>query len=140
MSQDLPDPQNRITLDPDGQIRVHWKPNNRISHKKLVEVAVKMMREAGYPFILTEAMGIETNSHQCGTMRFGDDPANAVLDPFCRTYDVDNLYVVDSGFFPSSAAVNPALTIAAQTLRVADQGGVQLVQPNRKPGLVEAIA
>ena len=121
MSEDLPDPQNRITLDPDGQIRVHWKPNNRISHKKLVEVAVKMMREAGYPFILTEAMGIETNSHQCGTMRFGDDPANAVLDPFCRTYDVDNLYVVDSGFFPSSAAVNPALTIAAQTLRVADQ-------------------
>jgi choline dehydrogenase-like flavoprotein len=120
MSEDLPDPQNRITLDSKGQIRVHWHPNNRAAHKKLVETARTMMREAGYPSVLTEAMGIETNSHQCGTMRFGDDPANAVLDPFCRTYDVDNLYVVDSGFFPSSAAVNPALTIAAQTLRVAD--------------------
>jgi choline dehydrogenase-like flavoprotein len=53
-------------------------------------------------------------------MRFGDDPATSVLDPFCKTHEVDNLYVVDSSFFPSSAAVNPALTIAAQALRVAD--------------------
>jgi choline dehydrogenase-like flavoprotein len=53
-------------------------------------------------------------------VRFGSDPASAVLDPFCRTYDVENLFVVDSSFFPSSSAMNPALTIAAQTLRVAE--------------------
>ncbi|MCB0088554.1 MAG: GMC family oxidoreductase, partial [Caldilineaceae bacterium] len=73
-----------------------------------------------YPLIFTQPMGIETNSHQCGTMRFGVDPATSVLDPFCRSHEVENLYVVDSSFFPSSAAMNPALTIAAQTLRVAE--------------------
>jgi choline dehydrogenase-like flavoprotein len=65
-------------------------------------------------------MGIATNSHQCGTARFGTDAATSVLDTNCRTHDVENLYVVDSSFFPSSAAMNPALTIAAQALRVAD--------------------
>ena len=57
---------------------------------------------------------------QCGTARFGSDPSTSVLDPFCRAWDVDNLYVVDASFLPTSAAVNPALTIAAQALRVAD--------------------
>jgi len=85
-----------------------------------VQAARQMLRRAGYPIVLTQRMGIETNSHQCGTLRFGDDPARSVLDPFCRTHDVPNLYVVDSSFFPSSTAVNPVLTIAAQSLRVAD--------------------
>jgi len=79
-----------------------------------------MLRRAGYSIVLTQRMGIETNSHQCGTARFGLDPATSVLDPFCRSHEVKNLFVVDSSFFPSSAAVNPALTIAAQALRVAD--------------------
>jgi choline dehydrogenase-like flavoprotein len=65
-------------------------------------------------------MGIATNSHQCGTIRFGADPGSSVLDPYCRAHDLENLYVVDSSFFPSSAAMNPALTIAAQALRVAE--------------------
>jgi choline dehydrogenase-like flavoprotein len=64
-------------------------------------------------------MGIETNSHQCGTVRMGDDPARSVLDLFCKAHDLDNLYVVDGGFFPSSSAINPALTIAAAALRAA---------------------
>ena len=120
MSEDLPDPENRITLDARGNIQVNWKPNNRLTHEKLIRVASRMMRAAGYPLILVQRMGIDTNSHQCGTLRFGDDPAQAVLDPFCKAYDLDNLYAVDSSFFPSSAAMNPALTIAAQALRVAD--------------------
>jgi choline dehydrogenase-like flavoprotein len=65
-------------------------------------------------------MGIATNSHQVGTLRFGTDPATSVLDPFCKAHDLTNLYVVDASFFPSSAAMNPALTIAAQAIRVAD--------------------
>jgi choline dehydrogenase-like flavoprotein len=120
MSEDLPDPENRITLASDGSLRVHWKPNNRVTHEKLIQTASRLMRAAGYPLILVERMGIDTNSHQCGTLRFGGDPTNAVLGPYCQTFDVDNLYVVDSSFFPSSAAMNPALTIAAQALRVAE--------------------
>src|SRR3990172_1724840 len=120
MSEDLPDPENRITLDARGNIQVNWKPNNRLTHEKLIRLASRMMRAAGYPLILVQRMGIDTNSHQCGTLRFGNDPAQAVLDPFCKAYDLDNLYAVDSSFFPSSAAMNPALTIAAQALRVAD--------------------
>jgi choline dehydrogenase-like flavoprotein len=120
MSEDLPDPENRVTLGSDGSIRIHWKPNNLVTHTKLIHAARQMLRHAGYPIVLTQRMGIETNSHQCGTLRFGHDPATSVLDPFCRSHDIPNLYVVDSSFFPSSTAVNPALTIAAQALRVAD--------------------
>ncbi len=120
MSEDLPDPENRVTLRSDGRVQVRWQPNNLASHRKLIDAAKKMMKAAGYPLVLVERMGIDTNSHQCGTIRSGDDPATSVLNPYCRAHDVDNLFVVDSSFFPSSAAMNPALTIAAQALRVAD--------------------
>ncbi len=120
MSEDLPDPENRVTLGPDGTIRVRWRPNNLAAHVRLVRAATEMMRAAGYPIVLTQRMGIETNSHQCGTLRFGTDPASSVLDPYCKAHDVENLFVVDSSFFPSSSATNPALTIVAQALRVAD--------------------
>src|SRR4051794_16271591 len=112
MSEDLPDPDNRVTLAPDGTIRVHWKPNNLVAHEEIVQTARQMLRRAGYPLVLTQRLGIETNSHQCGTLRFGHDPATSVLDPCCRAHDIQNLYVVDASFFPSSTATNPALTIA----------------------------
>jgi choline dehydrogenase-like flavoprotein len=76
------------------------------------------LRSAGYDAILTQHFDIGMNSHQCGTVVAGDDPATSVLDPWCRTHEVENLWVVDGGFFASSAAMNPALTIAAQALRV----------------------
>jgi choline dehydrogenase-like flavoprotein len=134
MSEDLPDPENRITLASDGGVRVHWKPNNRVTHEKLIRTANHLMRETGYPLVLVERMGIDTNSHQCGTLRFGNDPSTAVLDPYCRTYDIENLYVVDSSFFPSSAAMNPALTIAAQALRVGDHL-MKISQPGSESAL-----
>lgn len=120
MSEDLPDKRNRVGLGADGSVQVQWRRNNRVAHQQLIGRAIRMMREAGYPFVFTETLGIETNSHQCGTARFGTDPAQSVLDPFCRAHDLENLYVMDSSFFPSSAAMNPALTICAQALRVAD--------------------
>ena len=120
MSEDLPSPDNRVELAPDGGVRVHWQANNMVAHRRLVDAARTMMKRAGYPFVFTEPMGIATNSHQCGTARFGTDPATSVLDPYCRAHDVENLYVMDSSFFPSSAAMNPALTIAAQALRVGE--------------------
>ena len=120
MSEDLPDPDNRVFEGADGSVRVQWKPNNRVAHRQLIKRAANMMRAAGYPLVFTETLGIDTNSHQCGTARFGHDPATSVLDPVCKTHDIDNLYLVDSSFFPSSTAMNPALTICAQALRVAD--------------------
>jgi choline dehydrogenase-like flavoprotein len=100
-----------------------------------------MLRRAGYPVLLDRQMGIATNSHQCGTVRFGHDPVRSVLDPFGRAHDLDNLYVVDASFFPSSAAVNPALTIAAQALRVGDHLRERLgvgAAPERTRGAVVA--
>jgi choline dehydrogenase-like flavoprotein len=120
MSEDLADPQNRVTLGAGGRIEVRYRPSNLRAHNLLIRAAARMLRKASYPIILIQRMGIETNSHQCGTIRFGTDPTKSVLNPFCRSHDVPNLFVVDSSFFPSSAAVNPALTIAAQALRAAD--------------------
>jgi choline dehydrogenase-like flavoprotein len=58
--------------------------------------------------------------HPCGTCRFGNDPASSVLDRNNRVHDLENLYVVDSSFFPSSGGNNPSLTIAANALRVGE--------------------
>ncbi len=120
MSEDLPDKENRVFPGAGGEVKVQWKRNNLVAHQQLIRRAIRMMRRAGYSFVFSETLGIETNSHQCGTARFGEDPATSVLDPFCRSHDVENLYVMDSSFFPSSTAMNPALTICAQALRVAD--------------------
>jgi choline dehydrogenase-like flavoprotein len=121
MSEDLPDPNNRIELGSDGKPRVHWQPNNLVAHQRLIDASRQMLRAAGYQFTFIKRMGIATNSHQCGTARMGKDPATAVLDPYLRTYNVENLYIVDSSFFPSSSAMNPALTIAAMALRTAER-------------------
>jgi len=119
MSEDLPDPENRVTLDGD-RIRVSLTRNNMRAHRELMKRTVKMMRVARLPLVIAKQMAIVSPSHQCGTVRFGSDPELAALDPFCRSFDHDNLYVIDSSFFPSSAAVNPGLTIAAQALRAVD--------------------
>jgi choline dehydrogenase-like flavoprotein len=121
MSEDLPDPENRVTLASDGSIRIQWKANNTVAHERLMTEAKRVFREAGYPVLLDRTMGIETNSHQVGTLRFGHDPATSVIDPYGKAHDLDNLFVVDASFFPSSAAINPALTIAAQAIRVAER-------------------
>jgi choline dehydrogenase-like flavoprotein len=120
MSEDLPDPENRVLVGGDGSIQIHWNQNNMVAHRKLMAAGKRMLRAAGYPLLLSREMGIATNSHQVGTLRFGDDPGSSVLDPFCKAHDLTNLYVVDASFFPSSSAVNPALTIAALAIRVAD--------------------
>jgi choline dehydrogenase-like flavoprotein len=117
-TEDLPRPANRVAIDGD-KILISWTPNNLTPHRELVKRVSRAVRKAGYPIVLTERMGIATNSHMCGTAVAGTDPSASVLDPYCRTHDVSNLFVVDSSFFPSSAALNPALTIAANALRVA---------------------
>lgn len=120
MSEDVPHRDNKVELNPDGRIRLAWRPTNLDSHRRLAQRARAALRRAGYPLIFHQLLGVESNPHQCGTVRFGRDPATSVLDPSCRSHDIRNLFVIDASFFPSSAAVNPALTIAAQALRVAD--------------------
>ena len=121
-SEDLPSLENRVEWDKDRQvIKIFWQPNNLSAHVGLVKKTKQALRRAGYPIILTERMGIGTNSHQCGTAVMGRDSVSSVLDTSCRSHDIANLWLIDSSSFPSSAAVNPALTIAANALRVADR-------------------
>jgi choline dehydrogenase-like flavoprotein len=120
MSEDLPDPQNRVSLEANGQTRLHYRPNNLKAHRELVAETARLLKRLGFWAVVTHSHGARNTTHQCGTLVFGTDPRTSVLDPYCRTHDVDNLFVVDASFFPSSAAVNPALTIAAQALRVAE--------------------
>jgi choline dehydrogenase-like flavoprotein len=120
MSEDLPVPENRVTVDSDGRIRLLYRPNNLKAHRMLVAETKRILRRLGFWLVVTHSHGAKNTTHQCGTLCFGTDPRSSVLDPFCRAHDVENLFVVDASFFPSSAAVNPGLTIAAQALRVAD--------------------
>jgi choline dehydrogenase-like flavoprotein len=120
MTEDLPDPENRVTLTPQGRIRLAYRHNNLRTHRQLVQAVTRILRSLGYVAVVRHRFRDINTTHQCGTTVFGDDPRTSVLDPFCRSHDVDNLFVVDAGFFPSSGAVNPGLTVIAQSLRVAD--------------------
>jgi choline dehydrogenase-like flavoprotein len=120
MSEDLPDPNNRVTLRRDGSIKISRTWNNMEPHRRLVQTFGDIMRRAGYPLYIPKEVGIEFLAHQCGTARMGTDPQTSVLNPHLRTHDVQNLYVVDASFFPSSGAMNPALTIVAMALRTAE--------------------
>jgi choline dehydrogenase-like flavoprotein len=122
MTEDLPDTESRVTLARDGRIVLDYRPNNVRAHTMLVEELRQILARLGCwsPRGFAHSVGVRNTTHQCGTLVFGTDPRTSVLDPFCRSHDVENLFVVDASFFPSSAAVNPGLTIAAQALRAAD--------------------
>lgn len=126
-SEDLPDPENRVTIDGDGRIVLAYRPNNEAGHQRLIAKLKSLMNTLGcHDHLLSRSLFVGQRiplagvAHQNGTIRFGSDPASSALDPMCRAWEVDNLYVVDGSFFPSSGAVNPALTIMANALRVGD--------------------
>lgn len=126
-AEDLPSVENRITLRQDGSIRVSYTPNNTEAYDRLqAELAcmlarVQRHRGRSRPHYLTKRLGVSGVSHQNGTLRFGSDPEQSVLDVDCKAHDLDNLYVADASFFPSCGAVNPSLTIMANALRVAER-------------------
>ena len=107
MSEDLPRDDNRVTVGPDGRIRLHYRPNNLAAHARLVKETTRILHRLGFWKVMTHSHKSKNTTHQCGTLAFGTDPRTSVLDPWCRTHDVANLFVVDASFFPSSAAVNP---------------------------------
>jgi choline dehydrogenase-like flavoprotein len=120
ISEDLPRDENRVTLTSGGRIQLQYQPNNVVAHERLVAEMRRILRRLGFWVVIAHSHKAKNTTHQCGTLCFGDDPRTSVLDPFCRTHDVENLFVVDASFFPSSAAVNPGLTIIAQAIRTAD--------------------
>lgn len=125
-SEDLPDPNNRVLIDEQDKINLHYTPNNQEAHKRLLKKLKKISEFTGHKFhvpnsaYLAKKIPIAGVAHQVGTMRFGNNPKDSVLDTNCKTHDLDNVYVVDGSFFPSSGAVNPGLTIIANALRVGD--------------------
>jgi choline dehydrogenase-like flavoprotein len=123
-TEDLPRPDSRVWLDDQGGVHLQWEQTNVEPHRELVRRMGRALRRCGYPLIFTQPLGVEATSHQCGTARMGDDPAHSVVDRDCRAHDVSNLWIVDASVFPSSAAVNPALTIAANVMRVAAAGAL----------------
>lgn len=126
-SEDLPDPDNRVTINENGQIQLHYTENNLEGHKQLMKKLRWILEHVGCEthllpnnLYLGKKIPLAGTAHQCGTVRFGNDPTSSALDSYCRAHEVENLYVVDGSFFPSSSAVNPGLTIMAQALRVGD--------------------
>ncbi|HEY8526943.1 MAG TPA: GMC oxidoreductase [Acidimicrobiales bacterium] len=127
-TEDLPRPDNRVTLGPGGSVELSYTPSNQEPTKRLYHQLKSMLGHLGmHPGHLVPhhayfktAMPVAAVAHQAGTCRFGTDPATSVLDVNCRAHELDNLYVVDTSFFPSIGAVNPALTAMANALRVGD--------------------
>ncbi|GAA4719801.1 GMC oxidoreductase [Phytohabitans rumicis] len=127
-TEDLPNPDNRVTLDGGEAIRLSYQPSNPTAAKRLYHQLKSMLGHLGmHPdhlihrfAYLKSDIPVAGVAHQAGTCRFGTDPATSVLDVDCRAHELDNLYVVDTSFFPSIGAVNPALTAMANAIRVAD--------------------
>ena len=134
-SEDLPDPNNRVTIDENGGIVLSYTPNNGEGHQRLIAKLKELMKRQTHCSLhgsecheglfarnlyVGQKIPLAGVAHQVGTIRFGNDPKTSALNANCRAHDVDNLYVVDGSFFVSSGAVNPALTIMANALRVGE--------------------
>jgi len=127
-TEDLPRPENRVTVDGDGRVTLRYTPTNDVPKKELYGRLRSMLGHLNmHPGHLLHRFAYMKNeipvagvAHQAGTCRCGDDPATSALNRDCRAHELDNLYVVDTSVFPSIGAVNPALTAMANSLRVGD--------------------
>ena len=121
--EDFPDQHNRIVFDKGNPLNISFIyniPNELIERRKILRRRQKKALRRFRTFFLNSDTEINFG-HPCGTVRFGSNAKTSVLDPWCRAYSIDNLYVADSSFMPTSGGVNPGLTIAANALRVADR-------------------
>ena len=127
-TEDVPKPDNRVTVDDDGHIHLAYTSTNDKEAEGLYEELKKILNHVGMAqhhvldknFYMAMNVPIAGVAHQAGTCRFGTDPATSVLDVNCKAHELDNLYVVDTSFFPSIGAVNPALTAIANAIRVGE--------------------
>jgi choline dehydrogenase-like flavoprotein len=127
-TEDLPVAENRVTVDREGRLTLTYRPTNEEPKKRLLHQLESMLGKLDmshghllrrFAYMRNE-IPVAGCAHQAGTCRFGVEPAESVLNTDCRAHEVDNLYVVDTSFFPSISAVNPALTAMANALRVGD--------------------
>jgi choline dehydrogenase-like flavoprotein len=140
-TEDLPRPENRVTLRDDGNIALAYTPTNEEPKQRLLHELKSMLGKVGMHHehlvprhaYLKNDIPVAGVAHQAGTCRFGKDPASSVLDVDCRAHELDNLYVVDTSFFPSIGAVNPALTAMANAVRVGDRILERLGAPAAAP-------
>jgi choline dehydrogenase-like flavoprotein len=144
-TEDLPHPDNRVTVDRQGRIHLAKVEHNLEPHRRLLEKLKGLLSDLGMQerliprwSVLNQRIPLAGVAHQCGTVRFGADQATSALDVDCKAHDLDNLYVVDTSCFPSSSAVNPALTAMANALRVGDHLLERLGASTRE--MEEAIA
>ncbi|MFZ1926325.1 MAG: GMC family oxidoreductase [Solirubrobacteraceae bacterium] len=127
-TEDIPHAENRVTVDRDGNLTLAYKASNDTARDRLFEQLRSLLGHLGMHehhliprwAYLENKIPVAGVAHQAGTCRFGADPASSALDIHCKAHELDNLYVVDTSFFPSISAVNPALTAMANALRVGD--------------------
>ena len=127
-TEDLPDPENRVTVNQAGDLTLSYTPNNQVARQKLYDKLKSMLGQLGmHPHhLIPRDIYMKTEiplagcAHQVGTCRFGTDPKTSVLDVNCKAHELDNLYVVDTSFFVSIGAVNPSLTAIANSIRVSE--------------------
>ena len=126
-TEDLPQSENRVTVDREGRIHIAKTYANQEPHRRLLGKLKDLLGPLGCHAtaiprysVLDQQIPVAGIAHACGTARFGTDPAESVLDINCKAHNLENLYVVDTSFFPSSSAVNPALTAIANAIRVGD--------------------
>jgi choline dehydrogenase-like flavoprotein len=140
-TEDLPRPENRVTLTEDGSIRMSYTQTNKEPTERLYHQLKSMLKDLGmhhghllpHHAYLKNDIPVAGCAHQAGTCRFGTDPGTSVLNRDCRAHEVDNLYVVDTSIFPSIGAVNPALTAMANALRVGDHLLERMGAPRAQP-------
>jgi choline dehydrogenase-like flavoprotein len=140
-TEDLPLPENRVSLRADGDIALAYRATNDVPKKRLLHELKVLLKDLGMQHdhllprhaYLKNDIPVAGCAHQAGTCRFGTDPAESVLDTDCRAHEVDNLYVVDTSFFPSIGAVNPALTAMANAVRVGDHLLERMGAPHGRP-------
>jgi len=127
-TEDVPKPGNRVTVDRDGRVHLVYTATNNAEADGLYHELRKILNHVGMAahhvldknFYSSMDIPVAGVAHQAGTCRFGTDPATSVLDVNCKAHELDNLYVVDTSFFPSIGAVNPALTAMANAIRVGE--------------------
>ncbi len=127
-TEDLPDPENRVTVDRSGNLVLSYTPNNQVPKQKLYDKLKSILPHLGmHPeHLIPRNIYMKTDvpiagcAHQAGTCRFGADAKTSVLDRNCKAHQLDNLYVVDTSFFVSIGAVNPSLTAIANAIRIGD--------------------
>jgi choline dehydrogenase-like flavoprotein len=120
--EDLPSPANRVSLGPDGtpRLRHRFDPYDLERGRHLARLMARILKRAGARLCVAKSFASDEHlAHQCGTLRFGTLPSDAVLDPDCRLFGQPNVFVADGSFFPTSLGVGPALTIIANALRIA---------------------